>query len=101
MKGTENTQSSLSQTLQDRDSEIQALMKRVQELSSDYTPAKGDQVDQVLAKWINAYRPAVPFFRLGPGQYLFGRRSVLCSISNGKPVFRVGGGYVAFDNFLE
>lgn len=101
LKGAEVSQDDLQNCVQDKDSEIQALMKRVQELSSDYAPVKGDQVDQVLAKWINAYRPAVPFFRLGPGQYLFGRRSVLCSISNGKPVFRVGGGYVAFDSFLE
>merc|ERR1719359_2077648 len=76
-------------------------MYRVQELSSKYTAAKGDTVDGVLAKWINGYRPAVPFFRLGPGLYLFGRRQVICKISNEKTVFRIGGGFIGFDKFLE
>merc|ERR1711862_968900 len=57
--------------------------------------------DMVLAKWINGYRPSVPFFRLTQGLYLFGRRQVVCKITNDKPVFRIGGGFVAFDKFLE
>ncbi|CAE6954163.1 unnamed protein product [Symbiodinium sp. CCMP2592] len=46
-------------------------------------------------------RPAVPFFRLAQGLYLFGRRQVVCKISNDKPVFRIGGGFVGFEKFLE
>lgn len=93
--------SELEATLEDRNSEIKLLMYRVQELSSKYTPVRGDVIDTVLAKWVNGYRPAVPFFRLGAGLYLFGRRQVSCKIANDKPVFRVGGGFVGFDKFLE
>merc|ERR1712176_1552790 len=91
----------LETALEDRNNEIKLLMYRVQELSSHYVPAKGDQIDIVLAKWVNGYRPAVPFFRLAQGLYLFGRRQVICKISNDKPVFRVGGGFIGFDKFLE
>lgn len=93
--------SELEATLEDRNNEIKLLMYRVQELSSKYVPVRSDPVDTALAKWINGYRPAVPFFRLAQGQYLFGRRQVLCKISNDKPVFRVGGGFIGFDKFLE
>lgn len=96
-----NHSSEIEATLDDRNNEIKLLMYRVQELSSKYTPVRGDVVDAVLAKWVNGYRPAVPFFRLGAGLYLFGRRQISCKIANDKPVFRVGGGFVGFDKFLE
>lgn len=91
----------LEATVDDRNNEIKHLMYRVQELSSKYTPVRGDHIDMVLAKWVNGYRPAVPFFRLTQGLYLFGRRQVVCKISNDKPVFRMGGGFIGFDKFLE
>jgi len=91
----------LEGTLQERSDEIKLLMYRVQELSSKYTPVRTDHIDMVLAKWVNGYKPAVPFFRLTQGLYLFGRRQVICKISNDKPVFRVGGGFIGFDKFLE
>eukprot|EP00931_Biecheleriopsis_adriatica_P100310 TRINITY_DN7554_c0_g1_i1.p1 TRINITY_DN7554_c0_g1~~TRINITY_DN7554_c0_g1_i1.p1 ORF type:complete len:954 (+),score=283.51 TRINITY_DN7554_c0_g1_i1:370-2862(+) len=87
--------------LEDRNNEIKLLMYRLQELSSRYVPVKGDAIDMILSKWINGYRPAVPFFRLAQGLYLFGRRQVTCKISNDKPVFRVGGGFLGFEKFLE
>merc|ERR1712187_875064 len=93
--------SDLEAMLEERNNEIKLLMYRVQELSSKYSPMKGDPIDVVLSKWVNGYRPAVPFFRLAQGVYLFGRRQVICKISNDKPVFRVGGGFVGFDKFLE
>eukprot|EP00913_Durusdinium_trenchii_P010830 g10159.t1 len=71
------------------------------ELSSRYVPVKSDATDLILGRWINGYRPAVPFFRLSQGLYLFGRRQVICKISNDKPVFRVGGGFIGFEKFLE
>jgi len=87
--------------LEDRNNEIKLLMYRVQELSSKYVPVRNDAIDVCLSKWVNGYRPAVPFFRLAQGLYMFGRRQVICKISNDKPVFRVGGGFVGFDKFLE
>lgn len=98
---TEGRAADLEATLEDRNNEIKLLMYRVQELSSKYVPVRGDAIDVVLAKWVNGYRPAVPFFRLGQGLYLFGRRQVSCKIVNDKPVFRVGGGFIGFDKFLE
>lgn len=94
-------QSELEGLLEDRNNEIKLLMYRLQELSSRYAPLKGDAIDMILGRWINGYRPAVPFFRLGHGLYLFGRRQVICKISNDKPVFRVGGGFIGFEKFLE
>lgn len=91
----------LETMLEDRNNEIKLLMYRVQELSSKYVATKGDAIDTVVAKWVNGYRPAVPFFRLSQGHYLFGRRQVICKIVNDKPVFRVGGGFIGFDRFLE
>merc|ERR1711890_5864 len=58
-------------------------------------------VDAVVAKWVNGFRPAIPFFRLAQGLYLFGRKQVVCKIVNDKPVFRVGGGFIGFDKLLE
>jgi len=94
-------QGELEVVLEDRNNEIKLLMYRLQELSARYVPVKGDGIDLVLSKWVNGYRPAVPFFRLGQGLYLFGRRQVTVKISNDKPVFRVGGGFIGFDKFIE
>lgn len=94
-------QSELESLLEDRNNEIKLLMYRLQELSSRYVPVKSDATDLILGRWINGYRPAVPFFRLSQGLYLFGRRQVICKISNDKPVFRVGGGFIGFEKFLE
>lgn len=98
---TAREKAKLEELLEDRNNEIKLLMYRVQELSSKYAPLRGDPIDTVLSKWINGYKPAVPFFRLAQGLYLFGRRQVICKISNDKPVFRVGGGFIGFDKFLE
>ena len=39
--------------------------------------------------------------RLGPGKYLFGTKSIMAKIINGKLVIRVGGGYMSADEFIE
>jgi len=93
--------SEMEAVLEDRNQEIKLLMYRVQELSSKYTATRSDPIDVVVAKWVQGYKPAVPFFRLAQGVYLFGRRQVSCKIANDKPVFRVGGGFIGFDKFLE
>lgn len=55
----------------------------------------------MLARWIVGLEPAVPFFRISQGQYLFGKRQVAVQINNEKPVFRVGGGFLSFEEFLD
>uniref|UniRef100_A0A7S0ZUW8 GAR domain-containing protein n=1 Tax=Noctiluca scintillans TaxID=2966 RepID=A0A7S0ZUW8_NOCSC len=91
----------MDETLQERNNEIKLLMYRLQELSSRYTPTKGDAIDVVVAKWVDGFRPAVPFFRLSQGLYLFGRRVVTCKVAGEKPVIKVGGTFIGFDKFLE
>lgn len=84
-----------------RNNEGKVLMQRIQELTSRYQPVKNDVVDVTLARYIHGYRPAVPFVRLSAGSYIFGSRHVLAKVSNDKPVFRIGGGFVSFEKFLE
>lgn len=88
-------------TIKLREREGAALLTRVQALSSNYTPVKGDPVDEALAKYIHAYQPAIPFIRVGAGLYTFGKKQVACKVSNDKPVFRVGGGFIGFVAFLD
>ncbi|CAI2383295.1 unnamed protein product [Moneuplotes crassus] len=96
-----------------RDSEIEELqkqlddrMKRIHELESQldiartsYVAIKGDQVDEMLAKYIK--NCPVPVKRLGGGFYLFGLRKIYAKILNGKLVVGVGGGYMVIDKFIE
>ena len=85
-----------------RNVEVKVLMQRIQEITSlKYVPVKGDAVDTTLARYIQGYRPAVPFSRLNSGSYMFGTKQVFVKLVNDKPVFRVGGGFVGFEKFLE
>ena len=62
---------------------------------------KGDPVDELFAKALNASGLAVPMKRLNPGSYMFGTKKILAKIINGKLVIRVGGGYLSIDEFLD
>lgn len=64
-----------------------------------YKAAKGDLVDEMLAKYIQ--NCPVPVKRLGGGFYLFGTRKIYAKIMNGKLVIRVGGGYMIIEKFIE
>ncbi|CAD7959596.1 unnamed protein product [Amoebophrya sp. A120] len=67
-----------------------------------YVPVKADSVDKALATLINQAKPPVPFYRLSPGIYLYGSRKVLVKLTKqNKLIFRVGGGYCNFHEFLE
>ncbi|CAD7960312.1 unnamed protein product [Amoebophrya sp. A120] len=86
----------------DLEDKLQRSMAKVQHLvSTKYTPHPHDIIDQTLAKWIQGFEPAVPFFRVQQGVYLFGKRQVNVQINNEKPVFRVGGGFLPFEQFVE
>merc|ERR1719335_1065223 len=78
-------------------------MSRMQELTTVYVPIKNDPVDQLMAHFVNTYHPPVPFFRLSPQIYLFGSRKVLVKQhdKDGRLVFRVGGGFCSFEEFVE
>ncbi|CAD7948677.1 unnamed protein product [Amoebophrya sp. A25] len=92
----------LKRDCEEKEEKIQALIAKVGELERvKYTPVPYDPIDAVLHRWIEGLRPAVPFFRMSQGLYLFGRRQVHCQINNERPVFRVGGGFLGFEEFLE
>jgi hypothetical protein len=88
--------------LEMRNFEISRLQSRIMELTTEYKPVKGDQVDQLLAHLVNTFHPPVPFMRLSSGVYLFGSRKVIAKVNGvDKLVFRVGGGYHTFEEFLD
>ncbi len=65
-----------------------------------YIPLKGDPVDEMMAKYLNACQHYVPVKRLGEGQYMYGSKKIFAKIMNGKLIIRVGGGYMLIDEFL-
>jgi len=42
-----------------------------------------------------------PLKRLSPSEYLFAGKVINAKISNGKLLFRTGGGYIMFADFLK
>lgn len=75
--------------LNDRNIIYEALLKQ---LGSEppskevYKAAKGDLVDEMLARYINIANCPVPIKRLGGGFYLFGLKKIYAKIMNGKLV---------------
>ena len=67
----------------------------------NYVPDTSDEVDQMLAKFINLSNCPVPIKRLGGGYYLFGTKKIFAKILNGRLVIRVGGGYMVIDEFIQ
>jgi chromosome segregation ATPase len=78
----------------DRIKQLQSMLK-----GNKYVVAKGDLVDEMLAKYIQ--NCPVPVKRLGGGFYLFGLKKIFAKIMNGKLVIRVGGGYMIIEKFIE
>ena len=66
-----------------------------------YKANKGDEVDELLAKWINQHGCAIKITRLGGGFYMFGTKKIYAKIMNGRLVIRVGGGYMSIDEFMK
>lgn len=70
-----------------------------------YVPVKGDEVDMVLADYLNNIidksKLQVMFIRLNPGVYSFGSKKVCIKVDNGKINIRVGGGYLRIEEFLD
>lgn len=66
-----------------------------------YQAVKGDEVDEMLAKWINLHGCTIWFEWLGGGFYMFGSKKIYAKIMNGKLVIWVGGGYMSIDEFMK
>ena len=61
---------------------------------------KGDEVDEMLASYINKMDVVLPISRLGGGQYMFGSKKIYAKVLNKKLVVRVGGGYMDMAEFI-
>ncbi len=81
------------------------VLKTVRDYSngteSQYTPERGDQVDQMLAYHLNMRRCSVNIKRMSEGHYMFGTRRITAKIQNERLVVRVGGGYMLLEDFLN
>lgn len=66
-----------------------------------YKAAKGDEVDELLGKWLNEHGCILKIKRLGKGFYMFGEKKIYAKIINGQLVIRVGGGYMGIDEFMK
>lgn len=51
-----------------------------------YKATKGDEVDEMLANWINMHGCSIPIRKLGGGFYMFGTKKIYAKIMNGKLV---------------
>ena len=115
----------LDQLLADRDAEIRGLEAQLEEFnrnrpvevsepekfveeveaanggSRTYVADEKDEVDRLLAQYINFNTCPVPIKRLGGGYYLFGTRKIYAKVMNGRLVIRVGGGYMIIDEFIS
>ncbi|CAI2359474.1 unnamed protein product [Moneuplotes crassus] len=60
-----------------------------------------DDVDAMLAQYINIAGCPVPIKRLGGGYYMFGTKKIYAKILNGQLVVRVGGGYMNIEEFIK
>jgi hypothetical protein len=67
-----------------------------------YRAVKGDKVDEMFAEALHrsAYSD-LKVVRLKAGQYMFGTKKIMAKIINNKLVIRVGGGYMAVDEFID
>ena len=90
------------------EAEIEMLKAYVIDLKSKvqiYIPIKGDAIDLKLAEYINNFpdrnQLKIMFMRESEGVYEFGSRRINVRIEKGKILIRVGGGYMAIDEFLD
>ena len=115
LKQKEDELETLEDVLRDKEIQITALEKTLGEKapvltdgmrnqvkkSLTYIAIQGDEVDELLAKYINEMELTLPVRRLEYGYYLFGTKKIYAKVMNGKLVVRVGGGYMTFKEFIE
>ena len=98
----------LLKQLKDSEIEIETLKNYIIDLKSRmavYIPIKDDPIDNKLAEFINNYpdrqRLKIMFLRESEGVYQFGSKRVAIRVDKDKINIRVGGGYLAIDEFLD
>ena len=75
--------------------------KKPKEVVQTYKFIAGDDLDRLLGELLNRMGGDFPIIRLGSGYYMFGTKKIYCKIINGKLVVRVGGGYMAMEEFIR
>ena len=69
---------------------------------SYYVPCRVDLLDQKLAEYINSYSDLkVKFVKEQEGVYLFGSKRIYVKTDKNQIMVRVGGGYLAIDEFIR
>ena len=88
--------------------EIETLKAYIVDLKGKimiYIPVKNDPIDSKLAEFINNYpdraKLKIMFLRESEGVYQFGSKRVAIRVDKDKINIRVGGGYLAIDEFLD
>jgi hypothetical protein len=77
------------------------IAKPVKQTVRTYKVQRGDEVDEMLAQYINNMPFDLPISRLGGGQYMFVSKKIFAKVMNKKLVVRVGGGYMSMDEFIQ
>jgi hypothetical protein len=65
-----------------------------------YKAAKGDEVDEAMAKIINSHGVQLPIIRMYGGKYLIGTDSKIAIIKGTSCVVRVGGGFQNMEEYI-
>jgi hypothetical protein len=66
-----------------------------------YKPIQGDEVDRMFALTLVKLGYQIPAKRLGGGYYTLGSKKIFCKIISQRLVVRVGGGFMAIEEFLD
>ncbi|CDW85833.1 gas2 domain containing protein [Stylonychia lemnae] len=101
----------LSHKLQDRDEDINQLEEILEDKDKYIDELKKEiEIQQAMKRRIQVIVPPkkpekkafqFPMKRLRQGEYLFAGKVINAKVSNGKLLFRTGGGYIMFDEFLH
>jgi len=65
-----------------------------------YVPIKGDEVDEMLAEYINGFGSPVPWTRLSYSNYTYGTKKVNVKYMRQHLVIKVGGGSMMVEEFV-
>lgn len=78
---------------------------RIKDCFSCYVPRKGDTIDEAMAHLLNNFpekdQLRIMFLRESEGVYKFGQKRVAIKIDRGKPIVRIGGGFLPVGQFIE
>lgn len=80
---------------------IEPPVEKVVKKEVKYKGIRGDNIDQMLADFVNQSNCKIDFERIDSGLYLFGTKRINIKILNGKLVVRVGGGFMVINEFIS